>query len=193
MGLVLSYPHSRIKGPSLIRSASEQGRDLVLVSGIGRYCANQISYLPGAEGPVLLDPAREANIVWDQPLCRATRADQRKEMRLPVLLLLCAFALVSGQGFTNPKKPEAVARKEDVKFIKCQACEALAMHALRQVKAAREGLKPGKKVEAWAHHGSMPPRCFLHPVFRTPLFSACCRLSRGEAKYAAASCHMHVA
>ena len=67
-------------------------------------------------------------------------------MKLPLLCLLCALALVSGQGFTNPKKPAAVARKEDVKYIKCQTCEALAKHALRQVKAARDGLKPGKKV-----------------------------------------------
>lgn len=66
-------------------------------------------------------------------------------MRL--FLLLCTLALASGQGFTNPKKPAAVGRKEDVQYIKCQACEALAKNALRQVKAAREGLKPGKKLD----------------------------------------------
>lgn len=65
---------------------------------------------------------------------------------LRLLFLLCTLAIASGQGFTNPKKPPAVARKEDIKYIKCQACEALAKNALRQVKAAREGLKPGKKV-----------------------------------------------
>ena len=67
-------------------------------------------------------------------------------MKLPALLLLCMLATVCGQGFSNPKKPAAAARKEDIKYIKCQACEALAKHALRQVKAAREDLKPGKKV-----------------------------------------------
>ena len=69
-------------------------------------------------------------------------------MRL--FLLLCTLALASGQGFTNPKKPAAVGRKEDVQYIKCQACEALAKNALRQVKAAREGLKPGKKVSCFS-------------------------------------------
>ena len=70
--------------------------------------------------------------------------------RLQLLLLLVAVLIctATAQGqFGGPgAKPTAKAVKSDVKYIKCQVCEAIAKHAIREVKAMREELKPGKKV-----------------------------------------------
>ncbi|KAK9805670.1 hypothetical protein WJX72_011115 [[Myrmecia] bisecta] len=49
-------------------------------------------------------------------------------------------------GFGDSRKPPAAAVKSDIKYINCQVCELLAKNAYRQVKAARDALKPGKKL-----------------------------------------------
>ena len=67
--------------------------------------------------------------------------------RLLVLLaVLICTATAQGQFGGPGAKPTAKAVKSDVKYIKCQVCEAIAKHAIREVKAMREELKPGKKV-----------------------------------------------
>ena len=48
-------------------------------------------------------------------------------------------------------KPKAAAVKSDIKFIKCQVCEAVVKQATRRVKAMRSELKPGTKVCNDAH------------------------------------------
>ncbi|BDA49948.1 hypothetical protein COCOBI_15-0760 [Coccomyxa sp. Obi] len=60
------------------------------------------------------------------------------------LLATCANAQFGG-GFGGA--PEAAPVKSDLPYIRCGACEALAKHAFRIVKAVRGTLKPGKKLE----------------------------------------------
>ena len=59
------------------------------------------------------------------------------------ILATCASAQFGG-GFGGA--PEASPVKTDLPYIRCGVCEALAKHAFRQVKAAKDALKPGKKV-----------------------------------------------
>lgn len=50
-------------------------------------------------------------------------------------------------GFGGPAAKEAIpAVKSDLPYIRCSVCEALAKNAYRQVKAAKDAQKPGKKV-----------------------------------------------
>lgn len=65
---------------------------------------------------------------------------------LLLLAVLICTATVQGQFGGPAAKPAAKAVKSDVKYIKCQVCEAIAKHAIREVKTMREQLKPGKKV-----------------------------------------------
>ena len=71
------------------------------------------------------------------PLCLA----------LAVLALLAAS--VAGQmppGQFGGSRPTFTAVKTDIPYIKCGVCETLAKNAYRQVKTARDALRPGKKV-----------------------------------------------
>lgn len=67
-----------------------------------------------------------------------------------VFLLSLAVAAVTAQFGMPPGKQEAKPVKSDIQYIRCQVCELLAKNAYRQVKAQRDALKPGKKVEASA-------------------------------------------
>ena len=69
------------------------------------------------------------------------------------VILLPALLLVSpawGQFGGPPPTPSIPPVKSDLPFIRCGVCEALAKNAYRQVKAARDKLKPGKKVSCCA-------------------------------------------
>ena len=62
---------------------------------------------------------------------------------------MCLLSSVSAQfgGFGGPAAKEAVpAVKSDLPYIRCSVCEALAKNAYRQIKAAKDAQKPGKKV-----------------------------------------------
>ena len=65
-------------------------------------------------------------------------------MLLPALVLLVSPAW--GQFGGPAPTPSIPPVKSDLPFIRCGVCEALAKNAYRQVKAARDKLKPGKKV-----------------------------------------------
>ena len=71
----------------------------------------------------------------------------------PLCLALAVFALlaasVAGQmppGQFGGSRPTFTAVKTDIPYIKCGVCETLAKNAYRQVKTARDALRPGKKV-----------------------------------------------
>ena len=50
-------------------------------------------------------------------------------------------------GFGGPAAKESIpAVKSDLPYIRCSVCEALAKNAYRQIKAAKDAQKPGKKV-----------------------------------------------
>ena len=78
-------------------------------------------------------------------------------IRAPQLCVaLAATALlaagVAGQmppGQFGGSRPSYTAVKSDIPYIKCGVCEALAKNAYRQVKTARDALRPGKKVRAY--------------------------------------------
>ena len=68
---------------------------------------------------------------------------------LGAFLLLAALAACAAQmpGMGMPSKPDPPPPvREDVKLVKCGACQHFIKQSLRTVKALREGLKPGKKV-----------------------------------------------
>ncbi|EIE23021.1 hypothetical protein COCSUDRAFT_6458, partial [Coccomyxa subellipsoidea C-169] len=44
-------------------------------------------------------------------------------------------------------EPDALPVKSDLPYIRCGVCEAVGKNAYRQVKSARDALKPGKKLE----------------------------------------------
>ena len=60
---------------------------------------------------------------------------------------LLSSALAQFGGFGGPAAKETVpAVKSDLPYIRCSVCEALAKNAYRQIKAAKDAQKPGKKV-----------------------------------------------
>ena len=62
-------------------------------------------------------------------------------------LCLLSSALAQFGGFGGPAAKEAIpAVKSDLPYIRCSVCEALAKNAYRQIKAAKDAQKPGKKV-----------------------------------------------
>ena len=67
---------------------------------------------------------------------------------LLVLAVSVAGPLAQAQfgGMGGPQQPTFKPVKSDVPFIKCAVCEQLAKAAIRQTKAARDEVKPGKKV-----------------------------------------------
>jgi hypothetical protein len=55
-----------------------------------------------------------------------------------LLLLLAGVFMFGSEHAEADKKVVATARKEDIPFIKCSVCEAMAKHLVRQVKEKRE-------------------------------------------------------
>ena len=71
----------------------------------------------------------------------------------PLCTVLAATALLAASvaaqmppGQFGGSRPTFTAVKSDIPYIKCGVCEALAKNAYRQVKTARDALRPGKKV-----------------------------------------------
>ncbi len=60
------------------------------------------------------------------------------------LLALAVLATQASAQFGG--EPDALPVKSDLPYIRCGVCEAVGKNAYRQVKAARDALKPGKKV-----------------------------------------------
>ena len=68
-------------------------------------------------------------------------------MRMEWCGAVLALALLVTQASAQfGGEPEAAPVKSDLPYIRCAVCEAVAKNAYRQVKAARDALKPGKKV-----------------------------------------------
>lgn len=55
-----------------------------------------------------------------------------------LLLLLLTGVFMFGSEHAEAKKEVVTARKEDIPFIKCSVCEAIAKQLVRQVKEKRE-------------------------------------------------------
>ena len=69
-----------------------------------------------------------------------------------VVALVVPIAVAQFGGMGGPKQPTFKPVKSDIPFIKCQVCEQLAKAAFRQVKAARDKVKPGHKVSRLVCH-----------------------------------------
>lgn len=67
-----------------------------------------------------------------------------RQQILIALLLVSGFCFYSLGEAKVEKKTVATARKEDVPFIKCSVCEAIAKQLVRQVKEKREKSAPKK-------------------------------------------------
>jgi hypothetical protein len=94
------------------------------------------------------------------------------------LLAACLLLPPARTQFGGPSSPPAVPPvKSDLPYIRCGACEALAKNAYRQVKAARDALKPGKK----ARLGRSPSPQLVHGVQAsfTPVLASCLLQLRG--------------
>ena len=73
------------------------------------------------------------------------------DRRWTVVLMAACLLLVGpawGQFGGPAPTPSVPPVKGDLPYIRCGVCEALAKNAYRQVKAAKDKLKPGKKVSA---------------------------------------------
>jgi len=68
-----------------------------------------------------------------------------------ILLLVVAGIFISGLGHAEAKKEIITARKDDIPFIKCSVCEAIAKQLVRQVKEKREK-SASKKVQLISKH-----------------------------------------
>ena len=55
-----------------------------------------------------------------------------------ILLLVVAGILIFDLGHAEAKKEIITARKDDIPFIRCSVCEAIAKQLVRQVKEKRE-------------------------------------------------------
>ena len=73
------------------------------------------------------------------PLCTALAA---------LALLAASVAAQMPPGQFGGSWPTFTAVKSDIPYIKCGVCEALAKNAYRQVKTARDALRPGKKARS---------------------------------------------
>ena len=63
-----------------------------------------------------------------------------------IVFLLAVTAQAQFGGMGGPQQPAFKPVKSDIPYIKCQVCEQMAKAAFRQVKAARDAVKPGHKV-----------------------------------------------
>lgn len=80
-------------------------------------------------------------------------------MRMLSCGALLALALLVTQASAQfGGEPEASPVKSDLPYIRCAVCETVAKNAYRQVKAARDALKPGKKVSAYLPACLIPPQ-----------------------------------
>ena len=96
---------------------------------------------------------------------------------LLLLAVLICTATVQGQFGGPAAKPAAKAVKSDVKYIKCQVCEAIAKHAIREVKTMREQLKPGKKVSHVINGVPQGPSLKVPERRICPVFPSKCALN----------------
>jgi hypothetical protein len=79
----------------------------------------------------------------------ATGGNLRAALALAAAALLAACARAQmPPGTFGGSRLTFTAVKSDLPYIRCGVCEALAKNAYRQVKTAREALRPGKKVRA---------------------------------------------
>lgn len=62
-----------------------------------------------------------------------------------MLLSTAASAVMPGMGMPK-EEPKALAVTSDIKYVRCQVCEAVVKQAVRKVKGMRDDLKPGQKV-----------------------------------------------
>lgn len=75
----------------------------------------------------------------------STREREREMARIEAILLLSALVLVSSLPVSrSSKKPAAIARKEDIPFIKCQVCQKLAHQLHHQVNKKQTQISPKK-------------------------------------------------
>lgn len=61
--------------------------------------------------------------------------------------LIFVFAVLAGQSMAAPKKPIAVARREDIPYIKCGVCEQIVKQLDRQVTNKRKQIAPKRLSE----------------------------------------------
>lgn len=61
--------------------------------------------------------------------------------------LIFVFAVLTGQAMAAPKKPIAVARKEDIPYIKCGVCQQIVKQLDRQVTNKRKQIAPKRLSE----------------------------------------------
>ena len=64
---------------------------------------------------------------------------------LALLLLLGVLALPALGQFSS-SQPKFHPRREDIKYIRCQACELLAKHAYKQIREMKKQATPSKPV-----------------------------------------------
>ena len=107
-------------------------------------------------------------MLWPRAGERGPDLSEMIRVRAPQLCTaLAALALlaasVAGQmppGQFGGGRPSFTAVKSDIPYIECGVCEALAKNAYRQVKTARDALRPGKKVRSGDllfPNGTRPP------------------------------------
>ena len=89
-------------------------------------------------------------------------------------LLACLAAILAPSraqfgGMGGPQQPTFKAVKSDLPFIRCQVCEQLAKAAVRQVKTARDEVKPGKKVRALKARPAVACGCRLPATRSRPV------------------------
>ncbi|GLJ15110.1 hypothetical protein SUGI_0246960 [Cryptomeria japonica] len=68
-------------------------------------------------------------------------------LRLIPLVFFIVVTVFSGRAFGGPKNQNAVARKEDIPYIKCGVCEQLSQQLHRQVTEKRKKVAPQKLSE----------------------------------------------
>ncbi len=98
----------------------------------------------------------------------ATGGNLRAALALAAAALLAACATAQmPPGTFGGSRPTFTAVKSDLPYIRCGVCEALAKNAYRQVKAAREALRPGKKARARCRRCAGPAWACCRQVCRS--------------------------
>jgi hypothetical protein len=92
-------------------------------------------------------------IIIQRPYRRISRVEtleilqQMAMARFLGLGFLFVFAVIAGQAMAAPKKPIAVARREDIPYIKCGVCEQIVKQLDRQVTNKRNQIAPKRLSE----------------------------------------------
>lgn len=87
------------------------------------------------------------------------RAAMAIHQQILIALLVLGFCFYSLGEAKVEKKTLATARKEDVPFIKCSVCEAIAKQLVRQVKEKREKSAPKKVFTSFIRNYSLVEFC----------------------------------